>query len=223
MSGKNNPFGRLGRVAFVAAFMAVLLPAKLALAAQATIIAFGDSLVAGLGLPQEEAFPARLEAALRERGHDVNVVNAGVSGDTTAAGLGRLDWSVPDGTDGVIIELGANDMLRGIDPDQTRKNLDAMLARLAERKIPVLLAGMRAAPNLGAEYSASFDPIFPDLAQKYGAALYPFFLDGVAAEPGLNQPDGMHPNSAGVDVIVGRFLPVMEEFLKGPVRQAQAK
>ncbi|MCU0790961.1 MAG: arylesterase [Nitratireductor sp.] len=203
--------------------MAVLLPAKLALAAQATIIAFGDSLVAGLGLPQEEAFPARLEAALRERGHDVNVVNAGVSGDTTAAGLGRLDWSVPDGTDGVIIELGANDMLRGIDPDQTRKNLDAMLARLAERKIPVLLAGMRAAPNLGAEYSASFDPIFPDLAQKYGAALYPFFLDGVAAEPGLNQPDGMHPNSAGVDVIVGRFLPVMEEFLKGPVRQAQAK
>jgi acyl-CoA thioesterase-1 len=191
-----------------------------AFAAQTTIIALGDSLVAGLGLQQEEAFPARLEAALRARGHDVSIVNAGVSGDTTAGGLGRLDWSVPEGTDGVILELGANDLLRGIDPAQTRKNLDAMLSRLKERGIPVLVAGMRASPNLGADYATEFDAIFGELAQKHGAALYPFFLDGVAAQAGLNQDDGMHPNSAGVDAIVARFLPAMEDFLARSVRQA---
>ncbi|HSO46568.1 MAG TPA: GDSL-type esterase/lipase family protein, partial [Rhizobiaceae bacterium] len=129
---------------------------------------------------------------------------------------------VPDGTDGVILELGANDMLRGIDPAQTRKNLDAMLSRLKERGIPVLVAGMRASPNLGSDYAAKFDTIFADLAQKHGAALYPFFLDGVAAQSGLNQDDGMHPNSAGVDAIVDRFLPAMEEFLTRSVRQASA-
>jgi acyl-CoA thioesterase-1 len=129
---------------------------------------------------------------------------------------------VPDGTDGVILELGANDMLRGIDPEQTRKNLDAMLSRLKERNIPVLVAGMRASPNLGPDYAARFDPIFPELAQIHGAALYPFFLDGVAAQPSLNQDDGMHPNSAGVDAIVARMIPVMEEFIAGPVTQAAA-
>ncbi len=210
------------RAACLVVIMSFFLIPGPAFAAQATIVAFGDSLVAGQGLPQEEAFPARLEAALRARGHDVSIVNAGVSGDTTAGGLGRLDWSVPDGTGGVILELGANDMLRGIDPAQTRKNLDAMLSRLKERGIPVLLAGMRASPNLGSDYAGEFDALFADLAQKHGAAHYPFFLDGVAAQPSLNQNDGMHPNSAGVDVIVARFLPVMEEFLERAVRQANA-
>lgn len=208
---------RAAGLAIVMAFGVIGAPA---FAAQATIVALGDSLVAGLGLQQEEAFPARLEAALRARGKDVSIVNAGVSGDTTAGGLGRLDWSVPDGTDGVILELGANDMLRGIDPAQTRKNLDAILSRLKERDIPVLVAGMRASPNLGSDYAMEFDAIFADLAQKYGAALYPFFLDGVAAQAGLNQDDGMHPNSAGVDAIVARFLPAMEDFLARSVRQA---
>ncbi len=208
---------RAAGLAIVMAFGVIGAPA---FAAQATIVALGDSLVAGLGLQQEEAFPARLEAALRARGKDVSIVNAGVSGDTTAGGLGRLDWSVPDGTDGVILELGANDMLRGIDPAQTRKNLDAILSRLKERDIPVLVAGMRASPNLGSDYAMEFDAIFADLAQKHGAALYPFFLDGVAAQAGLNQDDGMHPNSAGVDAIVARFLPAMEDFLARSVRQA---
>jgi acyl-CoA thioesterase I len=184
-----------------------------ALATARTIVAFGDSLVAGLGLPENEAFPARLEAALRDRGHDVTVVNAGVSGDTTSGGLARLEWSVPEGTGGVILELGANDMLRGISPAQTLANLDAIIARLKERNIPVLLAGMRAAPNMGTEYASEFDAIYPELAQRHGIGLYPFFLDGVAAQPELNQSDGMHPNRAGVDVIVQRMLPEIETFL----------
>ena len=184
-----------------------------AIAKPLTIVAFGDSLVAGLGLPQEQAFPARLEAALRERGHDVTILNAGVSGDTSAAGLARLDWSIPDGVNGVVVELGANDMLRGIDPQQTRQNLDAILSRLKQRNIPVLLTGMRASPNLGAEYASRFDSIFPELAAKHDATLYPFFLEGVAAQSSLNQPDGMHPNPQGVDTIVGNFVPVMEAFL----------
>ncbi len=204
----------------VAAFTAQASPA---LARPMTIVAFGDSLVAGLGLPQEQAFPARLEAALRERGHDVTILNAGVSGDTSAAGLARLDWSVPDGIDGVIVELGANDMLRGIDPQQTRQNIDAILSRLKERDIPVLLAGMRASPNLGAEYASRFDSIFPDLAARHDAALYPFFLEGVAAQSSLNQPDGMHPNPQGVDTIVANFVPVMEAFLKRAATSAMAK
>jgi acyl-CoA thioesterase-1 len=136
-----------------------------------------------------------------------------VSGDTSSGGLARLDWSVPQGTDAVILELGANDMLRGIDPQQTRQNLDAILSRLKQRSIPVLLTGMRASPNLGAEYASRFDSIFPELAAKHDATLYPFFLEGVAAQSSLNQPDGMHPNPQGVDTIVGNFVPVMEAFL----------
>jgi acyl-CoA thioesterase I len=178
-----------------------------------TIVALGDSLVAGLGLAESEAFPARLEKALRNKGHDVTVVNAGVSGDTTSGGLARLDWSVPEGTGGVIVELGANDMLRGISPRETLANLDAIIARLKERNIPVLLAGMRSAPNMGAEYASQFDAIYPQLAEKHGIFLYPFFLDGVAAQSELNQPDGMHPNAAGVDVIVERILPAIEKFV----------
>jgi acyl-CoA thioesterase I len=177
------------------------------------IVALGDSLTAGLGLPANAAFPARLQQALAQKGMAAEVVNAGVSGDTTADGLSRLDWSVPDDTDAVILELGANDALRGIDPAQARANLDAILKRLAARKLPVLLAGMRAPPNLGADYTKAFDAIYPDLAAAYGTVFYPFFLDGVAAERSLNQGDGLHPTAAGVDVIVGKILPQAEELV----------
>ena len=177
------------------------------------IVALGDSLTAGLGLPADAAFPARLARALAQKGIAAEVVNAGVSGDTAADGLARLDWSVPDDTDAVILELGANDALRGLDPAQTRANLDAILRRLAARRIPALLAGMRAPPNMGAEYTKAFDAIYPDLAAAHGAALYPFFLDGVAAERGLNQGDGIHPTAAGVDVIVAKILLPVEELI----------
>jgi len=177
------------------------------------IVGFGDSLMAGFGLGPDQGFTDRLAAALRVKGHDVTVANAGVSGDTTSGGLARLDWSVPDGTQLVILELGANDMLRGVSPDITRKNLDDMLARLKQRKIAVLLAGMRAAPNLGADYQNAFDAIFPDLARKYDAALYPFFLDGVAGQPALQLEDGMHPNAQGVDEMVERILPTVEKTI----------
>src|SRR5262245_51074828 len=160
--------------------------------------------MAGFGLDPGQGFTEKLQAALKAKGIDAEVANAGVSGDTSSGGLSRLDWSVPDGTQLVLLGLGANDMLRGITPDLTEKNLDAMLARLKARGIPVLLAGMRAAPNLGTEYAAVFDPIYPKLAQKYGIQLYPFFLDGVAADPQYLQADGMHPNPKGVDRIVER-------------------
>ena len=177
------------------------------------IVALGDSLTAGLGLPADAAFPARLARALAQKGIAAEVVNAGVSGDTTADGLARLDWSVPDDTDAVILELGANDALRGLDPAQTRANLEGILRRLGARRIPALLAGMRAPPNMGADYVKAFDAIYPDLAAAHGAALYPFFLDGVAAERGLNQGDGLHPTAAGVDVIVAKILPQVEELI----------
>src|SRR5262245_48943025 len=160
------------------------------------IVALGDSLTAGYGLAADKAFPARLARALAARGHVVEIANAGVSGDTTSDGLARLDWSVPDGTDAVILELGANDALRGIDPAIVRAALEAIMSRLKERRIAVLLAGMRAPPNLGVDYVRAFDAIFPELATKFGAVLYPFFLDGVATERNLNQPDGMHPTAA---------------------------
>lgn len=183
------------------------------------IVALGDSLTAGLGLPAPAALPARLEHALRRQGLAVEVVNAGASGDTAAGGLARLDWSVPEGTDAVIVALGANDTLRGIDPKSTRASLEAIVRRLVERRIPVLLAGMRAAPNLGTEYGRAFEAIYPDLAARYGVLLYPFLLDGVAAERGLNQSDGVHPTAAGVDVMVERIMPKVEEL----VAQARAK
>jgi acyl-CoA thioesterase-1 len=177
------------------------------------IVALGDSLTAGLGLPADAAFPARLQRALAQKGIAAEVVNAGVSGDTTADGLARVDWSLPDDTDGVILELGANDALRGLDPAQTRGNLDAILRRLAARRLSVLLAGMRAPPNLGADYVQAFDAIYPALAAAHGAIFYPFFLDGVAAERGLNQGDGIHPTAAGVDVIVAKILPQVEDLV----------
>jgi acyl-CoA thioesterase-1 len=177
------------------------------------IVALGDSLTAGYGLAANEAFPVKLQHALAAKGLATDIANAGVSGDTTSGGLARLDWSVPDGTDAVILELGANDALRGLDPDVTRGALDAMLRRLGERHIPVLLCGMLAPRNMGAEYGRAFDAIYPDLAKTYGAILYPFFLDGVATEPKLNQRDGLHPTAAGVEVIVDKILPAVERLL----------
>ncbi|MGA2815438.1 MAG: arylesterase [Xanthobacteraceae bacterium] len=181
--------------------------------ASVRIVALGDSLTAGLGLPEKDGFVARLQAALAAKGVAAEIVNAGVSGDTASSGLARLDWSVPEGTDAVIVELGANDMLRGIKPQLTRTALETILQRLTDRHVAVLLCGMRAAPNLGADYGRSFESIYPELAAKYGALLYPFFLDGVAADLGLTQHDGLHPTAAGVDVIVARVLPKVEELI----------
>jgi len=177
------------------------------------IIAFGDSIIAGRGLPSDDALPAVLEKALRREGYNVIVVNAGVSGETASGGLARLDWTIGDGADGVILELGANDMLRGINPEVTEAALDAILAALKARKIKVLIAGMKAAPSLGPEYKARFDAIYPALAKKYGVPLYPFLLDGVAGVPALNQSDGMHPNSAGVEIIAKGILPEVRVLL----------
>jgi acyl-CoA thioesterase-1 len=177
------------------------------------IVVLGDSLSAGFGLPEQAAFPARLDAALKSKGIAATVINAGVSGDTATGGLDRLDWSVPEGTDAVILELGANDMLRGVDPAVTRGALDAILRRLSARGIAVLLCGMRAAPNLGAAYGREFDAIYPALATTRGVVFYPFFLEGVATDRSLNQADGLHPNAAGVDAIVARILPKVEELV----------
>jgi acyl-CoA thioesterase-1 len=177
------------------------------------IVVLGDSLSAGLGLPADAAFPARLAQALNAKGIPVSVANAGVSGDTASGGLGRLDWSVPDGTDAVIVELGANDALRGIDPKLTKTALDTILNKLKDRHIAALLAGMEAPRNMGSDYVRAFDAIYPALASTHRVAFYPFFLDGVAADPKLNQADGLHPNAAGVDVIVARMLPRVEELI----------
>lgn len=186
------------------------------------IVALGDSLTAGYGLADQDGFVPRLRAALTAKGVVADIANAGVSGDTASDGLERLDWSVPQGTDAVIVELGANDMLRGIDPQVTRNALDAILARLAQRHIAVMFCGMKAAPNLGAQYGRAFDGIYRELAAKYGALLYPFFLDGVAADAALTQRDGLHPNAAGVGVIVGRILPKVEELVERVRAQKQS-
>jgi acyl-CoA thioesterase-1 len=199
--------------ALLAAFFvwfAILSPA---FAEPHQIVGFGDSLMAGYGLNPGESFPEKLEKALRAKGHDVVIANAGVSGDTTSGGLARLDWSVPDGTDMVILELGANDMLRGVSPEFTEKNLDEMISRLRARDIGVLLAGMRAAPNLGPDYVAAFDGIYSRLAEKHGVPLYQFFLDGVAADRSFLLEDGMHPNAAGIDRMVEHFLPTVEKLI----------
>jgi len=177
------------------------------------IVALGDSLTAGLGVPADQAFPAKLEQALRAKGLAVEVTNAGVSGDTASSGLARLDWSIPEGTDAVIVELGANDMLRGIDPKITRHALEGIVRRLADRRVAVLLAGMRAAPNLGPDYGRDFEAIYSELSARNDLLLYPFFLDGVAGEVELNQRDGLHPTAAGVDALVARILPKVEELV----------
>lgn len=177
------------------------------------IVAFGDSLTAGYQLPPEAAFPVQLQNALRAKYPDVVIANAGVSGDTSRGGLSRLDWAIDDKVDAVILELGANDALRGIDPKLTEQSLDAILQKLGERNVKVLVAGMLAPPNFGEDYAASFNPIYARLAEKHDALLYPFFLEGVAANPALNQPDGLHPTTEGVAVIVANILPHVEDLI----------
>ncbi|MBI1207027.1 MAG: arylesterase [Azospirillum sp.] len=216
MAGKKGAVRRLVNLLGAGVMMATGLAASSARAAPLLITAFGDSLTAGYGLEEPDSFPAQLEARLQAQGYAVEVGNAGVSGDTTAGGRARLDWALADRPAVVVLCLGANDALRGLDPALARANLDAILARLGEDKIKVLLAGMRAPPNLGPDYARRFDAIYPELARKYGAAFYPFFLDGVAARPELNQADGIHPNRDGVAVIVDRLLPSLLPLLPPP-------
>jgi len=207
----------IGGLALVAA-MTIALPASRLLAAEPVrILALGDSLTAGYGLPDDQSFPVKLQAALVRDGIAAVVYNAGVSGDTSAGGLSRLDWALAmtgdDRLDAVIVELGANDGLRGLEPSMTLANLDALIARVRDKGLAVLLTGMQAPPNLGPEYGAEFAAIYPFLAKKHGVNLYPFFLEGVAAIPDLNQEDTIHPNSRGVDVVIGGILPYIKEML----------
>ena len=211
-----KPGGPVQLLAIMALACCAIVAATLtAMAAErpVRIVMLGDSIAAGFGLPVAEALPAKLEKALKAKGLNVRVENAGVSGDTPAGGLARLDWSVAEGTDAVIVELGANDALRGADPKQTRAALDAIIRKLKERKIAVLLAGMLAPRNFGPEYVAAFDAIYPELAAAHGVLLYPFLLAGVAGEAALNQGDGIHPNAAGVDAIVDGMLPKAAELV----------
>lgn len=211
-AGVFNRFAALCLLAVgLLAFMSV--PGR---AAEPRILALGDSLTAGYGLQARDSFPSQLERALNAAGVPAKVINAGVSGETSAGGLARLDWALNDKPDAVVLCLGANDALRGLDPGAMEANLDRILARLRARGLPVLLAGMLAPPNLGAEYGRQYNAIFPRLAEKHGALFYPFFLDGVASIPALNQADGMHPNAEGVAVIVERILPRVKELARRP-------
>ncbi len=204
---------RLLRPVLVALVLTVAAP-LLAAAAPARILMLGDSITAGYGLAPEDALPRQLQDRLRKDGVDATVLDAGVSGDTTAGGRSRLAWSLADKPTHVIVALGGNDLLRAIDPKDTRANLDAILAELKSRKIPTMLVGMMAPANLGRAYAADFDPIYPELAKKYGARLYPFLLDGVALDAKLNQQDGIHPNAQGVRVIVDRLAPQVEMLIR---------
>lgn len=204
-------------MAFKRLFAAVLIAAAGAAATAAAsatetyrIVAFGDSLMAGYRLGPGESFPERLESALKAGGHDVVIANAGVSGDTSSGGLSRLEWSVPDDTDLVVLGLGANDMLRGVSPEITAKNLEEMIVRLKERQIEILLVGMLAAPNLGPDFTDAFNGIYPRLAEEHALTLYPFLLEGVAAQSSLLLDDGMHPNAEGIDRMVEGVLPLVE-------------
>ena len=188
--------------------------ARAAAAGPVRLLALGDSLTAGYGLDPGQGFVPRLQAALEARGRQVRVLDGGVSGDTTAGGLARLDWSLADDPQAAIVELGGNDGLRGLPPAETRRNLAAILDRLAARRIPVLLSGMIAPPNLGADYGREFAGVFPELARsRPGVILDPFFLEGIAGDPALNQPDGIHPNPRGVALLVSRILPAVETLL----------
>ena len=201
------------------AFMTVGGPSWAETTKPLKLVVLGDSLSAGLGLSAQDAFPAKLQKALKVKGIEVEMTNAGVSGDTASGGRDRLDWSVPEGTEGVIVELGANDALRGLDPAVTRAALTDIVTKLKARKIAVMLCGMLAPPNYGADYAAKFNSIYPDLAKTYDVPLYPFFLDGVAADAKLNQADGIHPTSAGVDIIVANIMPTVEAFLRNITEQ----
>ncbi|HEX4533601.1 MAG TPA: arylesterase, partial [Rhizomicrobium sp.] len=201
---------RFNLVGFLAAL--VMLAVTPAIAAPIKILALGDSVMQGFGLPPGTEIPVVLQAKLKAAGIDATIINAGVSGDTSAGGLSRLDWSLADHPDAAIVELGSNDALRGIAPAETEKNLSAILAELKAAHVPVLLVGMMAPRNLGPEYAKAFDPIYPKLAKQYGTLLYPFLLDGVALNPKLNQADGIHPNPAGVKIIVDRLLPYVKKL-----------
>jgi acyl-CoA thioesterase-1 len=194
-----------------------LLSIQVALAKPMTLLVLGDSLTAGLGLEANEAFPVKLEAALKSRYPDLKIINGGVSGDTAADGLARLDWTLTDDVGGLIVELGANDALRGLDVSQTETALNAIMVKAQLRNLPVLILGMKSPPNMGPDYVARFDGLYPRLAEKYKALFYPFYLDGVAANASLNQADGIHPNGQGVDVIVSKITPSVEELI-GKVR-----
>jgi acyl-CoA thioesterase-1 len=207
---------RAGAVSLIfGEILASILGLHLAMAADrpVKIVALGDSLTAGYGLDRQSAFPEQLGKVLKGKGIAVEIENAGVSGDTASGGLSRLDWSVGDGTDAVILELGGNDMLRGVDPNVTRKALETIIERLKTRNIEVLIAGMRAAPNMGEDYLRGFDAIYPELAAKYGLVYYPFFLEGIAAQAKFALQDGMHPNAAGVSQIVTGIMPKVEELI----------
>jgi acyl-CoA thioesterase-1 len=209
-SRRQATYGILGVVVQAFAFFAAF---DMAQAKTLNLVALGDSLTSGYGVKPGQRFPEVLEKALRAKGHDVHVINAGVSGETAQDGLMRFDWSVPADTNALIVELGANDMLRGMPVEGAKRALSAILSKATQQHIPTLLAGMKAAPNLGPEYRAAYDRIFPDLARQYSVDLYPFFLDGVAADPKLIQPDGLHPNPEGVKIIVERILPAVEALL----------
>jgi acyl-CoA thioesterase-1 len=216
LRAKPHSYGHWRRIVHTVAFAATLLAASAAPAAAKTlrVVVLGDSLTAGLGLSPGNAFPDQLQAALRSKGYDVDVLNAGVSGDTAADGLARYDWAAPPDANALIVELGANDMLRGLPPEQTKKALTMIVDKASAAHLPTLIAGMRAAPNLGADYDRAFDAIYPALAKEASAILYPFFLDGVAGDARLNQPDGLHPTAAGVAVIVERILPSVEDLIR---------
>jgi acyl-CoA thioesterase I len=211
---KRPSYGHLRLFVQAVTFVAVLASVSQAAARTLRLVALGDSLTAGLGLPPGKAFPDRLEAALRAKGWDVKVMNAGVSGETAADGLARYEWTVPPDADALIIELGANDMLRGHSPAVAKAALAAILDRARAAHLPALLTGMRAAPNLGPDYGRDFAAVYTALAKAYDVQLYPFFLDGVAGDPKLNQPDGLHPTAEGVEVIIQKILPSVEALLK---------
>ncbi|WP_284777309.1 arylesterase [Agrobacterium sp. lyk4-40-TYG-31] len=205
--------------AVVAQFIVICATALGVTAAQAQdkpvqLVGLGDSLMAGYQLPPTDSYTAQLETALKAKGVNVGITNAGVSGDTSAGGLARAEWSVPDGTDGVILELGANDALRGTSPDETEKNLEAIITGLQKRNIPILLIGIMAPPNMGGDFAERFNGIYPRLAQKHGLPLYPFFLDGVVLDQALQLEDRMHPNTKGIAVMVEKSLPTVEAFVK---------
>jgi acyl-CoA thioesterase-1 len=185
-----------------------------AVARTVSLVALGDSLTAGYGLPQGDGFVPQLTAKLKAQGLDVDIINAGVSGDTTSGALSRLEWSVPPEADGVIVALGGNDALRAIDPKVTAENLESLIGKIQARGQAIFFIGMRAPPNLGSDYTRAFDAIYPALAQRYGLAYYPFFLEGVAGEVGLNLSDGIHPNATGVNTITDRLTPFMAKFVK---------
>jgi acyl-CoA thioesterase I len=212
MASMAAPYGDRGRWRKAIIALALALPISVH-AAPLRLLVLGDSLSAGYGLARAEGFEAQLATSLRAHGHDVAIVDGAVSGDTSAGGLARLDWTLGEGADAAIVEIGANDGLRGVDPAETEKNLAAILDRLTALHIPVLLSGMYAMPNLGPDYAAEFRAVFDRLGKRPDVLFDPFFLEDVATVPSLNQPDGLHPNAEGVKHIVGRLLPLVEKLL----------